>query len=189
MRIFRLLGQLAVHSLAKGPLRRFVRQDEGAVAIEFALVALPFFLLLFAILETAMVFFVEQTLETATADAARLIMTGQAQQQGFDQSKFRDAVCDRISNLFNCKGELKVDVRKYTDFASAQTGKPVDQNGNLIQNFEYQPGCPGDIVVVRTLYQWSIYVPGLHLADSGGKRLLMATSAFRNEPYPSSGPC
>ena len=36
------------------------------------------------------------------------------------------------------------------------------------------------------MYQWPVYVSllGFNLADmSGSKRLLMATAAFRNEPY------
>ncbi len=64
--------------------------------------------------------------------------------------------------------------------------KPIDANGNLVQNFQYSPGGPGDIVVVRIMYQWPVYVSllGLNLSDmSGGKRLLMATAAFRNEPF------
>ena len=47
-----------------------------------AMVAAPFLALVFAILETAIVFFAGQTLETAAADSARLIMTGQAQTTG-----------------------------------------------------------------------------------------------------------
>ena len=63
----------------------------------------------------------------------------------------------------------------------------MDSNGNLqTGNFGYQPGGPGDIVVVRLMYEWPIYVSllGFSLSDlSGGKRLIMATAAFRNEPY------
>ena len=36
---------------------------------------------------TAIVFFAGQALETAAADSARLIMTGQAQTQGFSQAQ------------------------------------------------------------------------------------------------------
>jgi hypothetical protein len=39
---------------------------------------------------------------------------------------------------------------------------------------------------VRLMYEWPIYVSllGFSLSDlSGGKRLIMATAAFRNEPY------
>ena len=50
----------------------------------------------------------------------------------------------------------------------------------------YNPGGPGDIVVVRLFYQWPVYrlAARLHLSNmTGGKRLLVATAAFRNEPY------
>jgi hypothetical protein len=51
---------------------------------------------------------------------------------------------------------------------------------------KYQPGNPGDVVVVQLYYQWPIYVSLLsnNLSDqNGSKRLLIATAAFRNEPY------
>ena len=186
MSFSRSLLRLAGRVLARGPARRFMRHQDGATTIEFAMVVAPFMALMFAIMETAIVFFAGQTLETAAADASRLIMTGQAQQQAFDQVKFKDAVCARVFALFDCKNGLLVDVRKYTTFSSAQTGKPIDSSGNLINNFVYQPGGPGDIVVVRVMYEWPVYVSllGFNLADmANGKRLLIATSAFRNEPY------
>ena len=168
-------------------VRRFIRQQDGATAVEFAMVAAPFLAMMFAIIETALVFFAGQALETAGADSARLIMTGQAQTQGFDQAKFKDAVCAKIYGLFDCSAGLYVDVKNYSSFAAIDTGKPVDANGVLqTGTFGYQPGGPGDIVVVRLLYQWPVYVSllGLNLADSAGsKRLLMSTIAFRNEPY------
>ena len=167
-------------------IRRLTRQQDGAAAVEFGMVAAPFLALVFAIMETAMVFFAGQVLETAAADSARLIMTGQAQNQSFDQSKFKEEVCARVFGLFNCSGGVHIDVKTYTSFASVDTSPPIDSNGNLIQNFGYQPGLPGDIVVVRLFYQWPVYVPllGFNLADmAGGKRLMAATVAFRNEPY------
>jgi Flp pilus assembly protein TadG len=167
--------------------RRLARQQDGAAAIEFGLVAAPFLALVFAIMETAIVFFAGQALETAAADSARLIMTGQAQTQGFDQAKFKQAVCARIYGLFNCNGGLYVDVKNYAGFSGIPQNKPIDSNGNLkTGEFGYQPGGPGEIVVVRLMYQWPVYVSllGLNLSDmSGGKRLLMSTVAFRNEPY------
>src|ERR1044072_8404833 len=81
--------------------RRFIRHQEGATAIEFGLVAAPFLALVFAIMETAIVFFAGQTLETAAADGARLIMTGQAQTAGYDQAGFKNAVCSKVYGLFN----------------------------------------------------------------------------------------
>jgi len=167
-------------------LHRFGRRDDGAAAIEFALVAAPFLALVFAIMETAIVFFAGQALETAVGDSARLIMTGQAQTQGFTQSKFKETVCSKIYGLFDCTNGLYVDVKTYSSFSNVSLTKPIDSSGNLVNNFTYTPGGPGDIVVVRLLYQWPVYVSllGLNIGDmAGSKRLLIATAAFRNEPY------
>jgi Flp pilus assembly protein TadG len=165
-------------------LRRFTRQREGSATVEFALVAAPFLALLFAIIETALVFFSGQALETAVADASRLIMTGQAQTQGMSQTTFKDAVCSRIHGLFDCQSGVYVDVNTFPSFANVSMPNPVDKQGNLQTNFSYNPGGPGDIVVVRLFYQWPIYVSLLGLNNlNGNKRLLVATAAFRNEPY------
>lgn len=180
------LAKRAASKIAPRIVRRFMRRKDGAAAVEFAMVAAPFLALVFAILETALVFFGGQVLETAAADSARLVMTGQAQKQGLSQTQFKQSVCSKIFGLFDCEGGVKVDVRAYSSFSDANMNKPIDANGNLINNFTYQPGGPGDIVVVRLLYEWPVYVSllGLNLSDmAGNKRLIMATSAFRNEPF------
>lgn len=167
-------------------MRRFARREDGAAAVEFAMVAAPFLALMFAIMETALVFFASQTLETAVADSARLIMTGQAQNQQFTEAQFKSAVCAKIGGLFDCAGGLKLDVKTYSSFGSVDNSKPLDANGNLKTNFGYQPGLAGEIVVVRLMYQWPVYASllGLNLGNmSGNKRLIMATAAFRNEPF------
>jgi Flp pilus assembly protein TadG len=171
---------------AIGAARRLVRQQDGAAAIEFGLVAAPFLALVFAIMETAVVFFAGQALETAVADSSRLIMTGQAQTQGFSASSFKNAVCAKIYGLFDCQNGVYVDVKTFTSFQSVTMPNPVDGSGNFQNNFSYQPGGPGDIVVVRLFYQYPVYVSllGFNLSNvNGGKRLLAATAAFRNEPY------
>jgi Flp pilus assembly protein TadG len=183
----KMLASRAMRFLCPKVARRFVRQNDGAAAVEFGMVAAPFLALIFAILETALVFFAGQTLETAAADSARLIMTGQAQTQGFDQGKFKAEVCKRVFFLFDCAGKMQVDVRTHTSLGDADMSKPIDpKTGELINNFTYKPGGPGDLVVVRLLYEYPIIVPqlGINLTDmAGNKRLLVATSAFRNEPY------
>jgi Flp pilus assembly protein TadG len=172
--------------------RRFVRKEDGSAAIEFAMVAAPFLALTFAILETAFVFFAGQTLEATAADAARLIMTGQAQTAGFSQSDFKTAVCARVYGLFDCANGMSIDVKTYASFASANTTAPVT-NGQLVTTgMGYTPGGPGCIVVVSLYYQWPIYVSlySDNLSNlSGNKRLLAATSVFRNEPYGPAGSC
>jgi len=172
--------------MAVRAVRRFARQQKGTAAVEFGLVAAPFLALIFAIMETAVVFFASQALETAVADSARLILTGQAQTQSYTQSQFKNAVCAKIYGLFDCQNGVYVDVNTFSSFSNVTMNNPVDANGNFVNNFSYKPGGPGDIVVVRLFYQWPVYVSllGFNLQNmSGGKRLLAATAAFRNEPY------
>lgn len=167
-------------------IRRFRRNDEGVAAVEFAFVAGPFLFLLFAIIEVAMVFFAGQVLETATSSASRLILTGQAQQQNFDRTAFKNEICRQTNVLMDCGG-IGVDVRTYASFNAANQTRPTDSSGAVnYGSMTYNAGAGGDIVVVRVVYQWPVLMPsfGMQVGDlPNGKRLLMATAAFRNEPF------
>jgi Flp pilus assembly protein TadG len=166
-------------------LLRFRRSRGGSAAIEFALVAPVFFVLLFAIIETAIMFFASQVLETITQESARMILTGQAQTASYSQAQFQTYVCSQIPALFSCSN-VYVDVESYPAFTSVTINSQIDSNNNFINNMQYNPGGPGDIVVVRVFYAWQMFVTGLgyNISNlSGNKRLLVATAAFRNEPY------
>ena len=174
--------------------RRFRRNRRGSAAVEFALVAPAFFALLFAILETGIMFFAGQVLETVTQNAARAVMTGQAQTAGLTQATFKSTdVCPAnslASVLFDCTNGIFVDVQSYPSFASINFNSQIDGGNNFISNMQYNPGQACDIVVVRVFYQWQLIVTGLgyNIANlTGGKRLLTGTAAFQNEPY--SGRC
>src|ERR1041385_7753778 len=120
------LSRAIMRTLKWVAARRFIRHQDGATTVEFAMVAAPFLAMIFAIVETAIVFFAGQALETAVADSARLIMTGQAQTQGFNQAAFKNAVCAKIYGLFNCASGLYVDVKTYTNFSSVNLTPPLD---------------------------------------------------------------
>jgi len=173
-------------------VRRFLKQQDGAAAVEFAMVATPFLALTFAIIESAMVFFAGQSLEAATASAARLILTGQAQTAGYSASDFKTQVCSRVAGLFDCSNGVYVDVKTYNNFSSVSSTPPVSGGQLNTSNMTYTPGGPGCIVKVSIYYQWPIYVSllGNNLSNlNGNKRLLVATSVFRNEPYGGAGGC
>jgi Flp pilus assembly protein TadG len=170
-------------------LRRFLAQSDAGTTIEFALLAAPFLAGLFAILQTAIVFFAGQTLETAAAASARLIFTGQAQTAGWTAAQFKSQVCNQIHGIFNCNSGVYVDVETYPSFAAANLGLPI-QNGALNTGaLGYNPGGPGDIVMLRIYYQYPVYVNllGFSLSNlTGGYDLFAATAVFKNEPYASS---
>lgn len=167
---------------------RFRRDERGATAVEFGLIAVPFFALMFAILETALVFFSGQALETAVGNVSRLVRTGQAQQDSLTADAFKEAICDQVYRLFDCAGGLHVDVRTYPTFAAMTMTPPMDDEGNLDpEDFTYNIGARESIVVVRAYYEYPVYVTGLgnDLRNLGnGKHLVAAAAAFRNEPFP-----
>ena len=170
-------------------IRRFIGEGEATTTIEFALLAVPFVAGLFAILQTALVFFAGQTLETAAATSARLIFTGQAQLNGWTAAQFKSQVCNQIHGIFNCNNGVYVDVETYSSFADVNLGMPVS-NGNFnSSSLGYNPGGPGDIVVLRLYYQYPVFVNllGFNMSNvNGGYNLFAATAVFRNEPYASS---
>lgn len=169
----------------KGILQRLRADNSGSTAIEFGIVAAPFFALMLALIEVSLVFFANFTLENAVDQAGRMIRTGQAQQAGFSEAQFKQAVCDNVSGVYDCMAGLKLDVQKFDDFNGINLPDPLDGNGELRNNFTYDAGVGGNVVVVRAFYEWNLianFPGGLGNMPSGG-RLLTATAAFRNEPF------
>jgi len=162
----------------------FVRNRSGTAAVELAIVAAPFFALLIAILEVGLVFFAQQDLQTATTQAARLIMTGQAQNENLTQGEFVQQVCNNAA-IFTCGG-LYANVQVYNSFQSVALSSPVSSGQFSSAGFQYNMGGPGDIVVVQVFYLWPVLGGPLNfnLANANGSyHLLVGTSAFRVEPY------
>lgn len=176
-----LLPLISMAAIARR-LRGFRRNRSGSAAVEFALVAPMFFALIFAIIETGMVFFAGQMLETGVQDGGRLIYTSQS----LTQTDFKKAICGRVSVLMDCT-KLDIDVRSYDPGTTITITDPIDSSGNYVAtNFVYQPSVypSTKTVVVRAFYQWPLYVTqlGYNIANIGrntssSKRLLAATTA------------
>jgi len=163
------------------------RSERGATLVEFALVAVPFFLLVFGILELGFIFWGTYELENATEEAGRQIRTGQA--QSTSQSDFVDLVCSRVTLLSQCSSKLRVDVRTFSTFGEMETNSPAPLDGDqeLLDNFNFNQGGPRAIVLVSTFYQWPLFtgITSLSLSNmADGDRLLRASAAFRNEAWP-----
>lgn len=167
-------------------LRRFGRNRSGATALEFAMVAAPFFFLLFAMIEIAAVFLISTVLENAVLEASRQIRTGQAQSGGMTATAFRDEVCDLISIIGDCD-RVEIDVQVFADFDNVDQSSPIQDDGTVDSSgFGWQPGDAGDIVMVRVFYRWPLMIPNFGAALSnmeGNQRLITAATVFRNEPF------
>ena len=172
----------------KTKLRAGVRDARGATAVEFALVALPLLAVVMCALQTAIIFFFEQTLQTATAQAARQVMVGSAQLSNVTQSSFKTTVCGNLPSAFSCSGVM-VDVQSAKSFTSLNT-TPItityNAAGNVSNAFSYSQGGPGDIVIIRVFDNWPVFADamGLFLANQpGGKHLMVGTAVIKNEPF------
>jgi len=169
-------------------LNRFRLARRGAAAVEFAMLAFPFFGLLCGIIEIGMIFVVATTLEDATNSAARQIRTGQLQTTGGATAvSFVNLICGNLTWLgSNCSSNLNIDVETYAQFSSVAAPQPVVNGVFTPSTLQFNMGGPGDIVVVRAYYQWSLYTPMMNQALqtlSGGKTLIESAATFRNEPY------
>jgi len=172
----------------RGLIRHFIKDKDGVTAIEFALVGAPFLYLLCVIFETGLMLFSEYIIENGVSRASRMIRTGQVQINGMTSSQFKNEICGKLADFLDCANNLHVDVRKFSTFSAISL--PNAYNGqelsaDVTTAAKFQPGVALDVVVVRTYYEWKLFVPGLsQLANlSGGRRSLTAGAAFRNEPY------
>lgn len=182
----------------KALLLRFAAARRGATAIEFAIIALPFCVLLFGIIELGLVFLVSVTLQNATDNAARQIRTGQFQTSGSNsKGDFKTQVCNRMAWLATpCAGKLTVAVQTFADFDTASASGPTAGTAwtpAAAAATCFSTGAPGDIVLVRTYYEWDVFTPLLNksLVNTGpnsNTRLISTVATFRNEPYSTTSP-
>jgi Flp pilus assembly protein TadG len=152
-------------------------------------VAAPFFGLLMALFQTALVFFAARVLDVVTLQASRYILTGQAQNANYKQSDFATYVCNNTFALFTCTNFM-ININTYNSFSAATTSTPTltfnKTTGAVTNTWTYSQGGPNDIVVVQVMYQWPVIGGPLNFTLSNlsnGNRLLISTAVFKNEPY------
>lgn len=156
-------------------------QEKGAIAIEFALVALPFFIFLFGIIETAMFFMTNVVIDGAVADATRMLRTGQAQETGDALTAFRGKMEESLFGVADLE-DFVIDVRSFSSFGDVDFVPLYDEDGNPVET-EFDGGTAGDVVVVRVSYRWDLMTPFLSAAYGSDQLELTGTSVFKNEPF------
>jgi Flp pilus assembly protein TadG len=185
------LRRLLRRAVSRG--RSFARDERGITAVEFAILALPFFTFVFAILETAVVFLAMQVLDSAVEDASRLIKTGRVQTLEYEISDFREIMCGYTFDLFGDCSNVKLQIKKITDFASITTTPPFSCTPTLnpttcsiTMTEDFVPGDGGEIIQVQAYYRWPLVIalPWFNMKNQPDNyRLIGATRVFRNEPF------
>jgi len=186
--------------MIKRLLGKFVRMrknEDGATAIEFAMLAAPFLVLLIGVFESATMLLVNYEMDDAVADVARQIRTGQAQAAGMSAGAFKKAVCKRIVLMSNCESQLLVDVKTFPDFSSLSFPpalvKKTQADGTTYYVLNSSVGSSFDIGGAKTVVGVRVYYP-YHfitkliaeksgMTDYGDVKLLSTAAAFQNEPF------
>ena len=170
-------------------LWRYLRGTEGTTAIEFSLIAIPFFTLIMSIFEMAIMFAAASLLEGATGNAARLIRTGQIQQAttdpGAQERMFRDAICNSAAVLVNCE-DVDIEVQQLDGFGGyTSSAAQFDGDGNLSSQGFNAAGV-NDVVLVRTGYRYQLMTPligSLLGAGESNSQYFISTIVLQVEPY------
>ncbi|WP_267426983.1 TadE/TadG family type IV pilus assembly protein [Methylobacterium sp. GC_Met_2] len=178
------------------------RAEDGATAVEFALISLPFLSLLAVILQTSLMVWASRNLDDALQRAGRTIYTGQFQKANTGQTdastllaNMKTAICgastSRVPTVFDCS-TLKLNVVLSTSFANGTVPTPLDmKTGDWTKGFGTNYACaqPGAIVVFTAAAKYRVAFSFLYAGLPGfgdGARLLQSTAVFRTEPYDTS---
>lgn len=166
-------------------LRSLSKDRKGSAAIEFAILALPFFVVIFAIAEIAVMHFVESGLDAAVHKAVRQVRVGVAKSGSWDAKKFKEAVCSDLSYSFGCATKLKVRATVITDMASITKASPIS-GGNLAVTEDFDLGDSGSYVLVQAFLPWDPTFKLYSIASaqlSDGSYVLGAAELIKNEPF------
>ncbi|WP_159945964.1 TadE/TadG family type IV pilus assembly protein [Rhizobium sp. 18065] len=189
--------------------KKLARSRDGAAAIEFAILSIPYFMIVFAIIETFVAFTAEQLVTNAVNTLGRQLRTGEithglGRDNNMDKEEFRAAFCDEVSILINCSAEeiatpskLYIDARTFATFAEIPNTIPrisADAYSDIDPTtFAFTPGGPTTINMLRAYYRWQVitdlirpYITTIRPADGSmpSDFLIVATTAFQNENYP-----
>lgn len=173
---------------------RFRKSEDGAAAVEFALVSIPFFLILFSIVEQGFFFLGNRLIDAGVNEIAREVKTRQITATNTTEAQFKAALCGKtLMAIFDCS-KLSVDVRTIASFA-APAAPPVNADGSLdTSGFGFAPGGRSTINVIRAYYDWPTVLDWENVARAGwggitgegmgtrGFRRIVGSAAFLNEP-------
>ncbi|MBC8130335.1 MAG: hypothetical protein H7Y08_08445, partial [Rhizobiaceae bacterium] len=150
-----------------------------------AILAIPFFVTVFAIVETSLVFLAELTLDQSVDRVARKVRTGELERKGADEAALRSDICSGVAFLLDCD-KLVIDLKIYEAFSDLPPPSPVVDGDVRPEGFGYELAGPEAITALRVYYKFPIQTDIMRsfLSDmEDGSHLLFSMAAFRTEPF------
>ncbi|MGL4242982.1 MAG: TadE/TadG family type IV pilus assembly protein [Beijerinckiaceae bacterium] len=156
-------------------LGKLRRNQDGAAAVEFALVALPFIGLLVAVVELGVFFFATRYFEDGVFNASRKVMT-QSLGSGNACTAFKNEIAASFPSWIN-PNNIVLTVKENAGFGGTPTAVDLSAGGCTF-------GAAGKVVTITATYPYPF--KGFRIAVGGtlwgaGTNLSLST-AFRVEP-------
>jgi len=152
---------------------------KGQTTVEFALTALVVFAVLFAIIDFAVMFYVNLTMQHAVREGARYAVTGQGGNNGVQRRKALVEKIQACSNgLYakNANPQKEPTVSVVTPSRAANfsnyTGSQVSDTGN-----------PSEIIIVSLAYSWPLLTPIVRPFFADGKYAFVVRATMKHEPW------
>lgn len=159
------------------------RRKSGSVALEFAILFIPFFFLLMGTVELMIYFVVSGSLDDATVVAARDIRTDQPGIRS-DVNVVRETICANVVPFTDCD-RIFIAGQRYGSFAEAEPVNLITERMLNQETAEYEESFNNDIYLLTVYYDLQFFTPFIGQFFSnveGNRRLMVSSFAFRNEP-------
>ena len=154
-----------------------VGERRGVAALEFALVAAPFLLLLFSIMTFGLHFYFQQSLEYALGTATRQVQLGQIGEKYTQQTFVSQVLC---TNFAPACASLYVDLHPVTNYQQLTAAGVVDAPDSIsTSNLQFCPGSPGQLMYAHVIYLANSAVG--NFLNLGVPDAIIANTAFVNE--------
>ncbi|KQO60837.1 MULTISPECIES: TadE/TadG family type IV pilus assembly protein [unclassified Methylobacterium] len=177
--------------------RDFPGNRRGVTAVEFGIVGVPFFMLLGALIEGAMLMVAQISFDNALDRAARAVFTGTFQQGSNSSSpaiRLIQEMC-RGATLFDCSTDkIKIEVTATGSSNTLVTCSPYDNvSQSIATGFGKKFECPNgdDIVTICAIAAIPRYFPTSKLMLPplpNNEQMIRSMVVFRAEPY-AQGKC
>jgi len=162
-------------------LRRFSKAEDGATTVEFALVLMPFLIVMMGTIEVMMAFFTATAVEAAMEQATRMVRTGQIQDDATPEQAFRDALCEHTITV-RC-ADIRFEMVAGDSFEEVSEAPPFWEDEG---DGDVDIGNSSSFVIARAAYDYHFLTPliGQFLSGGGGDTMpIRATAVIRNEPF------
>jgi Flp pilus assembly protein TadG len=158
-----------------------IRNNKGQTMVEFALIGILLFGLVFAVIDFGTMLYVNLTMQHAVREGARYAITGSS--DGSCGGTIRSCAVAKIRN--SSVGLCDKNPCNIT-FYTLQSGSPVPLPTDPNDPGSSVVGGPSELIMVRVAYSWPLMTPIVKPFFPDGKYSFTVGATMQTEPFPGS---